>query len=136
MTVRFRRIFLVCFVFLLFVVESNQSFSRRNNLTIQTRKIVLSKQVLVPEIDKRKYQLFFYSVNHLNQRRSPSATLVSKEIYTDFRFVFFSKVAFPRTLQRLRRLGFWLRGFARVGGVCFAGEFLEFRRSSVFSAFL
>jgi len=52
-----------------------------------------SKQVLVPKRGKKKYQHFVYSVNHLNQRKSPSATLVSKEIQTDFnrRRRFFSK---------------------------------------------
>jgi len=43
-----------------------------------------SKQVLVPKRGKKKYQHFLYPVNHLNQRKSPSAPLVSKEIETDF----------------------------------------------------
>ena len=65
-------------------VEPNQIFPRINNLTIQTRNTVLSKQILVPKRGKKKYQHFLYPVNHLNQRKSPSAPLVSKEIETDF----------------------------------------------------
>ena len=45
---------------------------------------ITSKQVLVPKRGKKKYQHFLYPVNHLNQRKSPSASLVSKEIETDF----------------------------------------------------
>ena len=45
---------------------------------------ITSKQVLVPKRGKKKYQHFLYPVNHLNQRKSPSAPLVSKEIETDF----------------------------------------------------
>ena len=37
-------------------------------------------QVLVPERGKKKYQHFIDFINYLNQRKSPSATLVSKEI--------------------------------------------------------
>ena len=69
---------------LLFFVEPNQILSRINNLTIQTRTTSLQKQVLVPKRGKKKYQHFLYPVNHLNQRKSPSAPLVSKEIETDF----------------------------------------------------
>ena len=54
-------------------------------LTIQTRTTAFSKQVLVPKRDKKKYQHSLYPVNHLYQRKSPSASLVSKEIETDFR---------------------------------------------------
>jgi hypothetical protein len=43
-----------------------------------------SKQVLVHKRGKKRYQRFLYPVNHLNQRESSSATLVSKEIETDF----------------------------------------------------
>ena len=71
-------------VLLLFFVEPNQILSRINNLTIQTRTTITSKQVLVPKRGKKKYQHFLYPVNHLNQRKSPSAPLVSKEIETDF----------------------------------------------------
>ena len=80
-------------VLLLFFVEPNQILSRINNLTIQTRTTSLQKQVLVPKRGKKKYQHFLYPVNHLNQRKSPSATLVSKEIETDFfrRRFFFQK---------------------------------------------
>ena len=53
---------------------------------------ITSKQVLVPKRGKKKYQRFLYPVNHLNQRKSPSALLVSKEIETDFnRSSFFQK---------------------------------------------
>ena len=45
---------------------------------------ITSKQVLVPKRGKKKYQRFLYPVHHLNQRKSPSAPLVSKEIETDF----------------------------------------------------
>ena len=48
-----------------------------------------SKQVLVPKRGKKKYQHFLYPVNHLNQRKSPSAPLVSQEIETDFFVVVF-----------------------------------------------
>ena len=65
-------------------VEPNQIFPRINNLTIRTRHTVLSQQLLVPKRGKKKYQYFLYPVNHLNQRKLPSATLVSKEIETDF----------------------------------------------------
>ncbi len=65
-------------------VEPNQIFPRINNLTIQTRNTVLSKQLLVPKRGKKKDQHFLYPVNHLNQRKSPSAPLVSQEIETDF----------------------------------------------------
>ena len=82
LTRRFRQIFFVCR--LLFVVEPNQIFSRTNNLTFQTRKTVLSKEVFVIQRGKKKYQHFLPPVNHLNQRKSPSALLVSNEIETDF----------------------------------------------------
>ena len=59
-------------------------FYRINNLTFQARTTITSKQVLVPKRGKKKYQHFLYPVNHLNQRKSPSAPLVSKEIETDF----------------------------------------------------
>ena len=62
----------------------NRIFSRINNLTFQARTTITSKQVLVPKRGKKKYQHFLYPVNHLNQRKSPSAPLVSKEIETDF----------------------------------------------------
>ena len=67
-----------------FFVEPNQILSRINNLTIQTRTTVLSHQVLVPKRGKKKDRNSLYPVNHLNQRKSPSTTLVSKEIETDF----------------------------------------------------
>ena len=70
--------------FLSFVFSTNRIFSRINNLTIQARTTITSKQVLVPKRGKKKYQHFLYPVNHLNQRKSPSAPLVSKEIETDF----------------------------------------------------
>ena len=65
-------------------VEPDQIFPRINNLTIQTCNTVLSKQLLVPKRGKKEYQHFLYPVNHLNQRESPSAPLVSQEIETDF----------------------------------------------------
>ena len=40
--------------------------------------------MLVPKRGKKKFQHFLYPVNHLNQQKSPSAPLVSKEIETDF----------------------------------------------------
>jgi len=43
--------------------------------TIQTRTAVLSKQVLVPKRDKKKYLHFQSFINYLNQRKSLSATL-------------------------------------------------------------
>ena len=52
---------------------------------------ITSKQVLVPKRGKKKHQHFLCPVNHLNQRQSPSATLVSKEIETTFRSSFFPK---------------------------------------------
>ena len=59
-------------------------FSRINNLTSNAYDIT-SKQVLVPKRGKKKHQHFLYPVNYLNQRKSPSAPLVSEEIETDFR---------------------------------------------------
>ena len=121
LTRRFRQIFFVCR--LLFVVEPNQIFSRTNNLTFQTRKTVLSKEVFVIQRGKKKYQHFLPPVNHLNQRKSPSALLVSNEIETDF----FSS-SFPPKSREVPEVadlsivcgwgGCWLRKFARVGGVC------------------
>ena len=70
--------------FFFFFVEPNQILSRINNLTFQTRTTVLSGQELVRKRGEKKCQHFLYSVNHLNQRKSPSAPLVSKEIETDF----------------------------------------------------
>ena len=86
----------------LFFVEPKQIFPWRNNLTIQTRTTALSKQVFVPKRGKKKYQHFFYPVNHLNQRKSPSATLVSKEIETDFNRRCFSRSRgkFPKVTHR------------------------------------
>ena len=54
----------------------------------KTRKAVLSKQLFVPKRGKKKCSHFFLFVNHLNQRNLPSATLVSKEIETEFRSSF------------------------------------------------
>ena len=54
----------------------------------KTRKAVLSKQLFVPKRGKKKCSHFFMFVNHLNQRNLPSATLVSKEIETEFRSSF------------------------------------------------
>ena len=80
-------------VLLLFFVEPNQILSRILNLTIQTRTTVLSRQELVHKRGKKRYQHFLYPVDNLNQRKSPSAPLVSKEIETDFfrRRFFFQK---------------------------------------------
>jgi len=50
-----------------------------------------SKQVLVPIRGKKKYQHFLSFIIHLNQRKSPSATLVSQEIETDFFVIIFSR---------------------------------------------
>ena len=71
-------------VLLLFFVEQNQILSRINNLTIQTRTTVLSKQVLVPKRGKKEYLHFHSFINYINQRKLPSAPLVSKEVETDF----------------------------------------------------
>jgi hypothetical protein len=60
-------------VLLLFFVEPNQILSRITNLTIQTRTTVLSRQELVHKRGKKRYQHFLYPVDHLNQRKSPSA---------------------------------------------------------------
>ena len=93
-----------------FFVEPNQILSRINNLTIQTRNTVLSKQVFVPKRGIKKYQHFIYFISHLNQQNLPSATLVSKEIETDFnrRRRFFSKSS--RSCGR----SYSLRGGGRV----------------------
>ena len=62
-----------------------------NNLTFETRKTVLSKQVFVIQRGKREYEHFLWPVNHLNQRKSPSAPLVSKEKRTILNRVFSTK---------------------------------------------
>merc|ERR1711959_14755 len=64
----------------------------------------VNKQVFVIQRDKKKYQNFLCPVNHLNKRNLPSATLVSTEIETDFRFIFplrkFSFVLTPWNLHQ------------------------------------
>ena len=55
-----------------------------NNLTFETRKTVLPKQVFVIQRGKGEYEDFLSFIIRLNQRQSPSAPLVSKEIETDF----------------------------------------------------
>ena len=98
---------------------SSLSFWKRNaDLIPKTRKTVLSKQVFVPKRGKKKYQHSLYPVNHLNLRKSPSATLVSQEIETDFSRPRFSKSRekSPKGRGRSwssRRLG----EFVRVGGM-------------------
>ena len=77
---------LVCF-FPLFLETKHLPHSK-------TRKTVLSKQLFVPKRGKKKCSHFFLLVNHLNQRNLPSATLVSKEIETEFRSSFFQKSRF------------------------------------------
>ena len=73
-----RRIFgLTSFFFLSCVVGHIKSFPE--NVTFKRARRYFSKQVSVPERGKKKYQHFVYSVNSLNQRKSPSATLVSEE---------------------------------------------------------
>ena len=72
---------------------SSLSFWKRNaDLIPKTRKTVLSKQVFVPKRGKKKCEHFFLFVNYLNQRNLPPATLVSKEIETEFRSSFFPEV--------------------------------------------
>ena len=110
-------------VLLLFFVEPNQILSRINNLTIQTRTTVLSKQALVPKRGKKKDRDFVYPVNHLNQRKSPSAPLVSKEIETDFNrssSFFFPKFAEVLEVADLSiSCGWGVRKFVNFGkGVC------------------
>ena len=56
----------------------NSNISRIINLTIQTRTTILQNECSYRNAVK-KYQHFLYPVNHLNQRKSPSAPLVSKE---------------------------------------------------------
>ena len=79
---------------------SSLSFWKRNaDLTSKTRKTVHSQQVLVPKRGKKKYQHFIYFINYLSQRKLPSATLVSKEIETNFfrrRFFSKSREKFPK----------------------------------------
>ena len=67
---------------------------------------------------KRKYQHFLYPVNHLSQRKSPSATLVSKEIETDFNrsSSFFQKSPEVPEVADLSISCGW--GVVKVGGVC------------------
>ena len=65
-----------------------------NNLTFQTRKTVLPKQVFVIQRGKGECEDFLSFINHLNRRKSPSTTLVSKEIETNFRSSFFQKLRF------------------------------------------
>ena len=69
-------LFLVCLLDTNLLPNKYPHFSSAYDIT--------SKQVLVPKRGKKKYQRFLYPVNHLNQRKSPSAPLVSKEIETDF----------------------------------------------------
>ncbi|CAL6302756.1 unnamed protein product [Bathycoccus prasinos] len=55
--------------------------------------------LLVPKRGKKKYQHFLYPFNYLNQRKSPSAPLVSKEIETGFncrRFFSRGREKFPK----------------------------------------
>ena len=56
-------------------------------------------QVLVPERGKKKYQHFIDFINYLNQRKSPSAVLVSKEIETDF-----NRRRFSRSREKFPKL--------------------------------
>ena len=79
---------LVCF-FPLFLETKRWPHSK-------TRKAVLSKQLFVPKRGKKKCSHFFMFVNHLNQRNLPSATLVIKEIETEFRSSFFPEVTGKR----------------------------------------
>jgi len=69
--------------FLSCVFQQLESFSN-NKPHFSSAYDITSKQVLVPKRGKKKYQHFLYPVNHLIQRQSPSAPLVSKEIETDF----------------------------------------------------
>ena len=56
--------------------------SHKPQLTFQTRKTEISKQVFVIQRGKRENEDFLYPVNHLNRRKSPSAPLLSKEKLT------------------------------------------------------
>ena len=109
-------------------VEPNQIFPRINNLTIRTRHTVLSQQLLVPKRGKKKDQHFLYPVNHLNQRKSSSAQLVSKEIETDLKPILIVVVVFfpkSRKVPELADLsivcgGWAVRNFVKfVNAACF-----------------
>jgi hypothetical protein len=72
-------------------------YSRINNLTIQTRTTILQNKYSYLNAVKKKHQYFLYSVNNLNQRNLPSATLVSKEIETDFNSLIVVRFFFQRS---------------------------------------
>ena len=113
------------------LLETNRIFSRINNLTFETRKTVLPKQVFVIQRGKGECEDFLSFIIRLNQRQSPSAPLVSKEIETDFFCRRFSKSrgSFPKG-QEVRT---FLK-FVEVGGLgllgCEGGE-SSFRRKFV-----
>ena len=65
---------------------------------------ITSKQVLAPKRGKKKYQHFFYSVNRLNQRKSPSALLVSKEIESRILIVRRRRRRFSKSRERFPKL--------------------------------
>ena len=74
--------FLLLFVVCLFLLDTNLFPNKYPHFSSAYDDT--SKQVLVPKRGKKKYQQFLYPVNYLNQRKSPSAPLVSQEIETDF----------------------------------------------------
>ncbi len=104
-------------------LKTKSNLFPNNNLTVQTRNTVLSKQIFVIQRGKREYKHLLYPVNHLNQRKSPSATLVSKEIETDFRYVFFQKSFFQRSRKcpKVKRIGVLVAGAGGSGGSSFRG---------------
>ena len=95
--------------------EPSQIFSRINDLTFHTRETVFSKQTHVLKRGKKKYYHFLYPVTYLNRRKSPSATLVSKEIETVIDPVFFQRSRFFPKSQNLLKV-------MEVGGIRRVGE--------------
>ena len=73
------------------VFSTIRIFSRITNLTFQARSTSLQNKYLYLNAVKRIINTFFCSVNHLNQQKSPSATLVSKTIEIDSVSSFFQK---------------------------------------------
>ena len=71
---------------------------RNAGLTSKTRKAVYSQYLFIPKRGEKKCDHFFLFVNHLNQRKSPSAPLLSQEIESEHRFVFFQKSRYSREL--------------------------------------
>ena len=124
LTRRFRQIFFVCRLLFVVCLKTKSNLFPNNNLTVQTRNTVLSKQIFVIQRGKREYKHLLYPVNHLNQRKSPSATLVSKEIETDFRYVFFQKSFFPRSRKfpKVMRIGVLVAGSGESWGSSFRGR--------------